>query len=103
MKKKQLIWIGIVVVLIALILALVVNILFKVHTDGIFSAEWGAGDALNYTASIFGAVGTIVLGYVAYKQNDRLQEMENNNYIANYSSMILMDSCLLYTSPSPRD
>lgn len=36
MKKKQLIWIGIVVVLIALILALVVNILFKVHTDGIF-------------------------------------------------------------------
>ena len=65
--------------------------LFKVHTDGIFSAEWEAGDALNYVASIFGAVGTIILGYVAYKQNDRLQEMENNNYIANYSSMVLMN------------
>lgn len=102
MKKKQLIWIGIVVVLIALILALVVNILFKVHTDGIFSAEWGAGDALNYTASIFGAVGTIVLGYVAYKQNDRLQEMENNNYIANYSNMILMDSiCIKQKADKP--
>lgn len=102
MKKKQLIWIGIVVVLIALILALVVNILFKVHTDGIFSAEWGTGDALNYTASIFGAVGTIVLGYVAYKQNDRLQEMENNNYIANYSSMILMDSiCIKQKADKP--
>ena len=48
--------------------------LFKVHSDGIFSAEWKAGDALNYAASIFGAVGTIVLGYVAYKQNDKLQK-----------------------------
>ena len=92
MKKKQLIWIGIVTILIAILLAFGLNVLFKVHTDGIFSAEWEAGDALNYVASIFGAVGTIILGYVAYKQNDRLQEMENNNYIANYSSMILMDS-----------
>ena len=92
MKKKQLIWIGAVVILIAIILAFGLNMLFKVHTDGIFSAEWGAGDALNYVPSIFGAAGTIILGYVAYKQNDRLQEMEKNNYIANYSSMILMDS-----------
>lgn len=95
MKKKQLIWIGVVTgatILIAIILAFGLNVLFKVHTDGIFSAEWEAGDALNYVASIFGAVGTIILGYVAYKQNDKLQEMENNNYIANYSSMILMDN-----------
>ena len=92
MKKKQLIWIGIVTILIAIFLAFGLNVLFKVHTDGIFSAEWEAGDALNYVASIFGAVGTIILGYVAYKQNDRLQEMENNNYIANYSSMVLMNN-----------
>lgn len=92
MKKKQLIWIGIVTILIATLLAFVLNVLFKVHTDGIFSAEWEAGDALNYVASIFGAVGTIILGYVAYKQNDRLQEMENNNYIANYSSMIVLNT-----------
>lgn len=92
MKKKQLIWIGTVVILIATILAFGLNMLFKVHTDSIFSAEWEAGDALNYVASIFGAVGTIILGYVAYKQNDRLQEMENNNYIANYSSMVLMNN-----------
>ena len=92
MKKKQLIWIGIVTILIAIFLAFGLNLLFKVHTDGIISAEWKAGDALNYVASIFGAVGTIILGYVAYKQNDRLQEMENNNYIANYSSMVLMNN-----------
>ena len=84
--------IGFGTVLIAVILALVLNLLFKIHSESIFSAEWEAGDALNYVASIFGALGTIILGYVAYKQNDRLQEMEKNNYIANYSSMILMES-----------
>lgn len=95
MKKKQLIWIGVATcasILIAIILSFVLNVLFKVHSDGIFSAEWKAGDALNYAASIFGAVGTIVLGYVAYKQNDKLQKMEDNNYIANYSSMIILNT-----------
>lgn len=92
MKKKQLIWIGVVTILIAILLSFGLNVLFKVHTDGIFSAEWGAGDALNYAASMVGAAGTIILGYVAYKQNDRLQEMENNNYIANYSSMIILNT-----------
>lgn len=83
---------GIFTIIIAIILSFGLNVLFKVHTDGIFSAEWGAGDALNYVASMFGAAGTIILGYVAYKQNDRLQEMEDNNYIANYSSMVLMNN-----------
>ncbi len=95
MKKKQLIWIGVATcasILIAIILSFVLNVLFKVHSDGIFSAEWEAGDALNYAASIFGAVGTIVLGYVAYKQNDKLQKMEDNNYIANFSSTIILKS-----------
>ena len=92
MKNKQLIWLSIVTILIAIILAFGLNMLFKVHSEGIFSAEWGAGDALNYVATMFGATGTIILGYVAYKQNDRLQEMEKNNYIANYSSMVLIDN-----------
>lgn len=95
MKKKQLIWIGVATcasILIAIILSFVLNVLFKVHSDGIFSAEWEAGDALNYAASMFGAVGTIVLGYVAYKQNDKLQKMEDNNYIANFSSTIILKS-----------
>lgn len=39
MKKKQLIWIGVATgatILIAIILSFVLNVLFKVHTDGIF-------------------------------------------------------------------
>lgn len=91
MNKKQLIRMSVVIIFIAILVAFVLNLLFKIHTNGLFSAEWNAGDALNYVASIFGALGTIVLGCVAYKQNDKLQELENNNYIANYSTLILVE------------
>ena len=91
MNKKQLIRMSVVIIFIAILVAFVLNLLFKIHTNGLFAAEWNAGDALNYVASIFGALGTIVLGCVAYKQNDKLQELENNNYIANYSTLILVE------------
>ena len=75
MKKRKLIWIGLVVILIVVFSAFVLNVLFKVHTYGNFVAEWGAGDAMNFAASIFGVLGTIALGCVAYKQNDKLQKI----------------------------
>ena len=80
MNKKQLIRMSVVIIFIAILVAFVLNLLFKIHTNGLFAAEWNAGDALNYVASIFGALGTIVLGCVAYKQNDKIKELENNNY-----------------------
>lgn len=92
MKKRKLIWIGLVVIMIVVFSAFVLNVLFKVHTYGNFVAEWGAGDAMNFAASIFGALGTIALGCVAYKQNDKLQKMEDNNYVANFSSTIILKS-----------
>lgn len=94
-KKKQVIFISIIILGISIVIAFVLNILFKVTGAYIFQAEWEAGDALNYAGSIFGAVGTIILGYVAYKQNDKLQELEENNYIANYSSMIVLNRVVI--------
>lgn len=61
-------------------IAFVVNVLFKIKTNGLLSAEWSAGDALNYVASMFGAISTFVLSIVAYKQNEKLQKLEDNNY-----------------------
>lgn len=91
MDKKSIINVGLITVFVASLLAFILNILFKIKSDSIFSAEWQAGDALGYVASVFGAVGTIILGYVAYKQNGKLQELESNNYIANYSALVLMN------------
>lgn len=48
MKKSKYILISVCSICGALIIAFIVNILFKIKTDGLFSAEWSAGDALNY-------------------------------------------------------
>lgn len=90
-RKKQVFLISISILTLAMIVAFVLNVVFKISVPYFLSAEWEAGDALNYVGSIFGAFGTIVLGYIAYKQNDRLQELEKSNYIANNSSMILLN------------
>lgn len=53
------------------------------------------GDILNYVAATFGAIATFILGIVAYKQNNRLHKMEDNNYIANNSCMVVIEEILL--------
>lgn len=60
-----------------------------------FSAEWSAGDALNYVGAMIGAISTFVLSWVAYKQNEKLQGLEDNNYIASNSCMVLIDKILV--------
>ena len=98
MKRKNVIKIVIIAVAISLGLAFVVNLLFKIHSSGLLSAEWDAGDALNYVAAIAGFIGTVVLGYIAYsqnemlmRQNNKLQELEENSYIVNNNSMIIIE------------
>lgn len=52
MNKKQLIRMSVVIIFIAILVAFVLNLLFKIHTNGLFAAEWNAGDALNYAILI---------------------------------------------------
>lgn len=98
MKIRNAIRIVIFAVVVALGLAFVVNLLFKIHSVGLLSAEWDAGDALNYVAAIASFIGTIVLGYIAYsqnemlmRQNNKLQDLEENSYIINNNSMITIE------------
>lgn len=91
MKKKQIIAISSALIIGAIILLVIVNLLFKIDGGSFFKAEWDAGDALNYVAAIAGAISTFVLGVVAYKQNEKLQHMEENNFIAANSSMLVID------------
>lgn len=91
MKKSKYILISLCSICGVLIIAFIVNVLFKIKTDGFFSAEWSAGDALNYVGTMVGAISTFVLSLVAYKQNEKLQKLEDNNYIASNSCMVLID------------
>lgn len=91
MKNKKYLLISFCAICGAIAIAFVVNVLFKIKTEGIFSAEWSAGDALNYVGAMVGSISTFVLSLVAYWQNEKLKEMENNNYIAANSCMVLID------------
>lgn len=91
MSKKKIAMVAIVWILLALAASFVINLLFKIKSKGVFLAEWGPGDALAYVGAVLGSISTFVLGYIAYKQNDKLQKMEENNYIANNSGMLLVD------------
>ena len=90
MKRKSVLVVAAIVIGIALFLAFIVNLLFKLHSSGLIAAEWSAGDALAYIGAILGSASSFVLGYIAYKQNDKLQTMEENNYIANNCGMLLV-------------
>lgn len=91
LKKEKYVLISVCIFCGALIIAFVINVLFKVKTNSIFSAEWLAGDALNYVGTVLGAISTFILGLVAYKQNEKLESIEMNNYIALNSCMVLID------------
>lgn len=97
MNKNKYILISLCSLCGILIIAFIVNILFKIKSEGILSAEWSAGDALNYVGTMVGAISTFILGVIAYKQNEKLQQMEDNNYIAANSCMVLIDS--IHISP----
>ena len=65
----------------------VINGLFHIP---LIDTEWGGGDALTFFGSIFSGVGTIILGVVAWKQNERLLVIEEDNYLYNNTCAILI-------------
>lgn len=100
MKKESVVVFSSGICVVFTVVAFILNCLFKIKSNGIFAAEWSAGDALNYIATISGAVSTFILGLIAYKQNEKLQRMEEYNYIANNSSMVLLKKVEIVTKPN---
>lgn len=91
-SKKDACCLALLVGLIYLLVPLVIHIAFKNYSPcEFFNAEWGAGEMLGYTGAGFGALGTIYLGYVALNQNIRLLNLEESNYIAQNSCLVLLD------------
>lgn len=91
MNRKQIVKIVGACIIGGVGLAFFTNALFKIHIGGIFAAEPEAGAALSYIGALLGSIGTITLGWIAYKQNEKLQAMEDNNFIASNSSMIVIN------------
>ena len=75
------------------IVPLVINILFKFEAPlEILRAEKSAGDMLSYISGAMAFVGTTFLGWIAYKQNEYLKRIEENNFIAHHACIDLLSS-----------
>jgi hypothetical protein len=67
---------------------IIINELYKI--DKGYYTVWNANDVLAYTGTIISAIGTIVLGVVAWKQNTRLLKVEETTFLAANSSAALL-------------
>lgn len=86
----------IIVVICFVAVPLGVNYAFRQEAPvDIFAARWDAADALNYIATSLAFIGTFFLGLVAWKQNNDLQKIETNTFIANNSCEDFLDSIRL--------
>lgn len=86
----------IIVVICFVAVPLGVNYAFRQEAPvDIFAARWDAADALNYIATSLAFIGTFFLGLVAWKQNNDLQKIETNTFIANNSCEVFLDSIRL--------
>lgn len=101
MKQKQIWKVVTICVLVVIVVGILINLMFKIYLGEMFKFEDKAGPVLGYAGTVFGGIGTITLGWVAYKQNEKLQAMEDNNYIATNSSMILVDKMLVKNKKIP--
>lgn len=83
-------------IVVFVVIPFIINGLFKIPVPmWIFQAEYSAGDMLVYVSGAMAFIGTMFLGWIAYKQNDDLKKIEENNFIALNECMELLSSVSL--------
>lgn len=81
------------VIIVFVVIPLLINFLFQKQAPvKILAVSWEAADALNYTAGALAFLGTMFLGWVSWSQNNQLQRIETNSFIAQNSCMVLLKS-----------
>ena len=77
-----------VAVVVAFIIPIIINELYQVN-DG-YITVWNGADVLSFYGAVLGSLGTIALGVVAWEQNRRLLKIEENNFLSNSLSKLLI-------------
>jgi len=77
-----------------ILIPVIINQLYKSNTG--YITLWGAADVLVYYGSFSAAVGSIVLGTIAWKQNERLAKIEENDFVAKNACMGFIYNIVIY-------
>lgn len=79
MKKKVLIFVLVLGVVFAVIaIPIIINELYLINSG--YITVWEGADVLAFYGALLGAIGTVVLGLVAWRQNERLLRLEETKY-----------------------
>jgi uncharacterized membrane protein len=75
-KHQQAVIISAIITIFVLIFLVpfVINLLFKLKSNGIFSAEWSAGDFLQYYGSLLTFASTVILSLLVLWQNKTIRD-----------------------------
>lgn len=75
--KRKVLFCGIVFFAV-IVIPIIINCLFKLKSQHeFFIAEWKAGDVLSYYASMLTCISTTFLAYVAVKESNRANQLNN--------------------------
>lgn len=86
------------VVLAIVVGPIIINESYK--RDGGYITVWGGSDTLAYFGAIFGAIGTISLGLIAWQQNSRILKLEENIFLAANSGFAVLTEVDIINSNS---
>ena len=91
MQKSNNKRIRIILVIFILIVAvpILINVLYKYFNGD--KTLWDASSLLSYYGTVISTIGTIFLGYVAWKQNERLLSLEERNFLTENSVISLLE------------
>lgn len=95
MKKstKLIIVFALLVVFISFVIPIVINELYK-RNDG-YLTVWGGADVLSFYGAVISAIGAGILGVVAWNQNERLVNLEEDRSLVKNACPILIDEVFI--------
>ena len=87
-------WFLIIVLIVSIAIPFIINELYRWGniTEKGYHTLWGAADALGFYGTILSVIGTVYLGYVAIKQNDRIMQIEERIYNRDCNSDIIINN-----------
>lgn len=75
MKKGTIIILLIILVISILVVLIIINESYKMNSG--YLTLWGAKELLSYFGSVISAIGTIFIGIIAFKQNNKANEIND--------------------------
>ena len=90
---KAIVWIIVIaalMVIAVIVVPFIINEAYKLNRG--YITVWDGSDMLAYFGAVISAIGTIILGVIAWKQNTRLLKLEENTFLAaNAGSALLTE------------